>query len=152
TRAAVVGDGNTIRANTTGNLLRGVGYRPRIVGSGRDAFKAAAEFGDVELIILEPTLRDPPLNDTLLQLRLDARTSGIPVIVFEFDPPDFSPPVVMRPLTEVEKGMIRHRQDHQIYLEDAKTELFANATTTPERETHRFKSIDERVDYLLGRM
>jgi len=151
-RSAVVGDGNASRGNQTGNLLRGLGYRVRIAGSGREAFKMAAEFGDVELIVLEPTVRDPDLNDTLTQLRLDARTSGIPVVVFEVDPPDFKPPVVMRPLTEIEKTLIRRKQDHQIYLEDAKTELYANATTAPERETRRFRSLDERVNYLLGRM
>jgi hypothetical protein len=151
-RSAVIGDGSPSRANQTGNLLRGVGYRPRIAGSGREAFKLASEYGDVELIVLEATIGDPNLNDTLTQLRLDARTSGIPVVVFEIDPPDYSPPVVLRPLTEVEKETIRRKQDHQAYLEQARTELYARATTQPEREVRRFRSYDERVDYLLKRM
>jgi hypothetical protein len=150
-RAAVVGDGDASRANGTGNLLSGVGYVPRVRTSGRDVFKAAAEFGDVELIVLEPTLRDPSLNDTLANLRLDARTSGIPVIVFEIDPPDFSPQVIMRPVTAAERAYQLHRQDDQALLEEARSELYALAVTAPEREKRTF-TIDQRVDYLLRRM
>ena len=60
--------------------------------------------------------------------------------------------MVLRPLTEVEKETIRRKQDHQAYLEQARTELYARATTQPEREVRRFRSYDERVDYLLRRM
>jgi hypothetical protein len=151
-KAVVVGDGDLSRGSRTSNLLRGMGFVPRNRGSGREAFKAAAEFGDVELIILEPTLHDPSLNDTLAELRRDARTAGIPVIVFEIDPPDFSPPVIMRPVTAAEREYRLHRQDDQVLLEEARTEMYRVATTQPERETRRFKSLDERVDYLLKRL
>jgi hypothetical protein len=80
---AVVIDGNIHRANELATELMALGYEPEVATDGPTGFEAAARTGDVELIFLEPIgLRGPwRLPDLLANLRADARTAGLPILL-----------------------------------------------------------------------
>ncbi|MSR56849.1 MAG: HEAT repeat domain-containing protein [Planctomycetaceae bacterium] len=79
--AVVVGEVSIDRGSQIGGFLRELGYEPIVVVSGRDAFKAAAVRGDVELIVLHPNIIRWPLSETLANLRADSRTAGVPIMI-----------------------------------------------------------------------
>jgi CheY-like chemotaxis protein len=80
---AVVIDGNLSRGNQVASVLKELGYETDVAGTGPEGFERAAASADVELVVLDPTaLRDPwRARDTLSNLRADARTRGIPILV-----------------------------------------------------------------------
>ncbi|MEX2286979.1 MAG: hypothetical protein WD648_07820 [Planctomycetaceae bacterium] len=78
----IIVDGNITRANETGALLNQLGYAYRVVRSGRDAFKGAAESSAIDFIVTEPVIHNTELRQTITELRADARTSGTPIFVF----------------------------------------------------------------------
>lgn len=78
---AVVGEVSSGRGALIGGFLRDLGYEPLVYVTGREAFRAAAERGDVELIILHPNMIRWALSETLANLRADSRTAGIPVLI-----------------------------------------------------------------------
>lgn len=82
-RRAIVVDGNTPRATTTAAVLNSLGYDAQTVDSGREAFLLAADLASVELILVDPAAIQGPLkwNDLITNLRADARTADIPVLV-----------------------------------------------------------------------
>ncbi|MDA1017794.1 MAG: hypothetical protein O3A00_25470 [Planctomycetota bacterium] len=79
---AVVADANSDRARTIAGRLAEQGYDAITVSSGRDAFRAASERGDVTIIMLEMNIARWALTQTIVNLRADARTRRIPIIVF----------------------------------------------------------------------
>jgi HEAT repeat protein len=78
---AVVGEVSADRGARLGGMLRELCYDPLVFTSGREAFTAAAERTDVELIILHPNLIRWSLSETLANLRADARTASIPIVI-----------------------------------------------------------------------
>lgn len=78
---ALIVDPNTERANQLGGVLTQIGYVPSIAATGREAFEAAANSASVDLIIIEPTIRNWGLDETLINLRADPRTAGVPIVL-----------------------------------------------------------------------
>jgi hypothetical protein len=78
---AVVGEVSVQRGSMLGGILRELGYEPLIFMSGREAFAAAARRTDVELVILHPNIIRWALSETLANLRADARTANIPIVI-----------------------------------------------------------------------
>lgn len=80
---AVIIDGAINRANQVGALIEGLGYEPMVATGGEQGFGLASETADVEVIFLEPTQLQGAWTfvDTLSNLRADARTKGIPIIL-----------------------------------------------------------------------
>lgn len=78
---AVVGEVSAERGARIGGFLRDLGYEAVVVTSGRDAFKAAAGRTDVELIVLHPNIIRWPLSETMANLRADARTASMPIVI-----------------------------------------------------------------------
>ncbi len=81
---ALVIDGNAIRGNTTVQVLQQIGYDTTLAESGPEAFREAVSNADVELILLEPSQLQGAwtANDTMTNLRADARTAGIPIFLY----------------------------------------------------------------------
>lgn len=86
---AIVGEVSAERGAKVGGFAAELGYEPLLFTSGRDVFKAAAERTDVELIILHPNIIRWALTETLANLRADARTASIPIILH--GPADLQP-------------------------------------------------------------
>ncbi len=78
---AVIGEVSTDRGAMIGGIMRELGYESLVFTSGREVFTAAADRSDVELIVLHPNMVRWPLSETLANLRADARTAKIPVII-----------------------------------------------------------------------
>jgi HEAT repeat protein len=80
----VVIDGNPNRAGRLAGLLKELGYVPDSEPTGPDGFRAAAETGDVEVILISYDLFRGPwnLSDTLSNLRTDSRTALIPIYIY----------------------------------------------------------------------
>lgn len=77
----VVAEVSPDRGSQIAGFLRELGYEPLVVTSGRDAFKAAVERSDVDLIVLHPNIIRWALTETLANLRADSRTAGVPIVI-----------------------------------------------------------------------
>src|SRR5579872_4568169 len=78
---AVIGEVSPDRGAMIGGFLKDLGYEPVVYMSGRDAFAAAAARSDVDLVVLHPHIVRWPLSETLANLRADARTANIPIVI-----------------------------------------------------------------------
>jgi hypothetical protein len=81
---AVVIDGNPNRGSHLAGFLTNLGYDAELELTGNRGFLAAAESADVELILISYDLfrEGWGLNDTLANLRADARTAAIPLFIY----------------------------------------------------------------------
>lgn len=79
---AVILDSNVLTANQTGGALRQLGFVPKVFPTGREGFRYAANSAAVDLIVLDPSVRNWTEFDTLRNLRADSRTASIPVLLF----------------------------------------------------------------------
>lgn len=80
--ASVVIDPNVSRANATAGLFNELGFNASLASTGMDGFRIAAERGNIELAVLHPAVVRWELSQTLANLRADARTAGIPVVIY----------------------------------------------------------------------
>ncbi|WZO98546.1 hypothetical protein EP7_000126 [Isosphaeraceae bacterium EP7] len=82
-RHAVVIDGNIARGGQLGGMLESIGYSPLMAITGAEGFRLAASSSSVELVFIDPSLVQGAwrLNDTLTNLRADARTANLPAFV-----------------------------------------------------------------------
>lgn len=79
---AVVGEVAADRAADISGMLRELGFDTLTAVSGREAFRAAAERNDITLVVLHPNLIRWTLSETVANLRADARTAQLPVVVY----------------------------------------------------------------------
>ncbi len=96
-RHALAIDPNGERGATTGGFLATIGYEPLTALSGQDGFKQAADRGDVSLIVVHAACINWSLTQTIANIRADARTAGIPVVIYG---PENIEPKVARLLTD----------------------------------------------------
>lgn len=75
-------DPNPDRAATMAGLLGEMAYDPRLATTGQEGFQVAAERGDVELIVIHAACIRWGLRQTIANLRADARTAGIPIVIY----------------------------------------------------------------------
>jgi hypothetical protein len=75
-------DPNSDRAATMAGLLGEMAYQPQSATTGQDGFRIAAERGDVELIAIHAACIRWGLGQTIANLRADARTAGIPIVIY----------------------------------------------------------------------
>ncbi|MEX0715790.1 MAG: HEAT repeat domain-containing protein [Planctomycetaceae bacterium] len=76
-------DPNSPRGVTMADFISGVGFHDRTaVATGREGFRIAAERGDIELIAMHVNVIDWELTPTIVNLRADARTAAIPIVVY----------------------------------------------------------------------
>lgn len=85
TSRGVAIDANEQRATTMSAALREMGFEPDMATTGQDGFKLATERGDVGLFLIEANVARWELSQTLANLRADARTAYIPIIVYGDD-------------------------------------------------------------------
>jgi CheY-like chemotaxis protein len=74
-------DANKARANDTGAALGGAGYEAVIRNTGREALLRLAETPDIDAVIVDHAIVDPPLPYVLAQLRADADVASLPVLI-----------------------------------------------------------------------
>jgi HEAT repeat protein len=86
-------DSNEDRGASMAGLLSEIGLAPLQATTGQDGFKIAADRSDIELIVIHAAVVRWGLGQTIVNLRADARTSGIPIIVYG---PESIEPVVAR--------------------------------------------------------
>lgn len=82
TPASVVIDPNMHRANETAGLFTGLGYPATLARTGMEGFQVAAEQGNIGLAVLHPNVVRWELTQTIANLRSDARTASIPVVIY----------------------------------------------------------------------
>ncbi|MEW4487247.1 HEAT repeat domain-containing protein [Thalassoglobus sp. JC818] len=79
---SVVIDPNGQRGTTTAAIFQELGYRGSVAETGQEGFRIAAERGDIELGIVHPSTIRWGLTQTLTNLRADARTRDLPLVVY----------------------------------------------------------------------
>lgn len=75
-------DSNEDRGASMAGFLAEMGMAPLQATTGQEGFKIASERSDIELIVIHAAVVRWGLNQTIINLRADARTSGIPIIVY----------------------------------------------------------------------
>lgn len=78
-------DANEQRATSMSSALIEMGFEPEIAQTGQDGFKIATERGDVALFLIEANVARWELSQTLANLRSDARTAYIPIVIYGDD-------------------------------------------------------------------
>lgn len=78
-------DANEQRATSMSSALIEMGFEPEIAQTGQDGFKIAAERGDVALLLIEANVARWELSQTIANLRSDARTAFIPIVIYGDD-------------------------------------------------------------------
>ena len=78
-------DANEQRATSMSSALIEMGFEPEIAQTGQDGFKIAAERGDVALLLIEANVARWELSQTIANLRSDARTAYIPIVIYGDD-------------------------------------------------------------------
>jgi CheY-like chemotaxis protein len=80
---ALVIDGNAERASMVAGHLREAGYDSHVTATGAQGFTEAVLSADVELIAIDPNFINDhwKLSDLLGNLKADARTAGIPIVL-----------------------------------------------------------------------
>lgn len=79
---SVVVNANPQKAGVVASHLNGMGYKTHVALTGREAFRTAAERGDVDLIALQINTLRWPLSQTVSNLKADARTASIPIAIY----------------------------------------------------------------------
>ena len=79
---AVVIDGDEVEGRQIGNYVNEEGFDPLLARTGREGFQQAADTADVSLIVVQTNVANWPLTQTLANLRADARTAYIPIVVY----------------------------------------------------------------------
>jgi CheY-like chemotaxis protein len=82
----VVIDPNMARGTEVATILSHLGYTATVTGTGREGFQEAVTRGDVALAAIHPNAIRWELTQTLVNLRADARTASLPVVVYAEDP------------------------------------------------------------------
>ncbi|MCA8997239.1 MAG: HEAT repeat domain-containing protein [Planctomycetaceae bacterium] len=80
--AGVVFDPNISRGTVTAGIFGELGFDPLLAATGMDGFRLAARRGNVELAVLHPNVVRWELSQTIDNLRADARTAEIPVVIY----------------------------------------------------------------------
>lgn len=75
-------DANEQRATSMSSALRDMGFDPLVASTGQDGFKLGTERGDVGLFLIEANVARWELSQTIANLRSDARTALIPIVVY----------------------------------------------------------------------
>ena len=78
-------DANEQRATSMSSALIELGFEPEIAQTGQAGFKIAAERGDVALLLIEANVARWELSQTIANLRSDARTAFIPIVIYGDD-------------------------------------------------------------------
>lgn len=79
---AVVIDTNRLEANDTAGILNQIGFEAVTAATGREGFHLAVERSNVVLIAVQTNVIRWPLSQTVANLRADARTAQVPILVF----------------------------------------------------------------------
>jgi DNA-binding response OmpR family regulator len=75
-------DANEQRAASMSAALREMGFEPDMAQTGQDGFKIATDRGDVGLFLIEANVARWELSQTIANLRSDARTAYIPIVIY----------------------------------------------------------------------
>ena len=78
-------DANEQRATSMSSALKDMGFEADMAQTGQDGFKQAIERGDVALFLIEANVARWELSQTLANLRADARTAYIPIVIYGDD-------------------------------------------------------------------
>ncbi len=78
----VVVHGDPQQARTLAGTMGELGYEARVALSGRDGFRIASTRNDIELVILHLNVIRWPLSQTIANFRADARTAGLPIVIY----------------------------------------------------------------------
>ena len=73
---------NLQKSSNVAGLFSQMGYQPLTAPTGREAFKIAVSRPDIELILLDYNTIQWDLSQTIANLRADARTASIPIVIF----------------------------------------------------------------------
>ncbi len=79
---AVVIDSNRERANEMSGLLTQIGFEVMTSFTGREGFELAADQANVVLVAVQVNVIRWPLSQTISNLRADARTAQIPIVMY----------------------------------------------------------------------
>lgn len=78
----VVVDPNYARGDEVRSLMTGLGFEAATVRTGAEGFTAAANQGDMAVVLLHLNTIRPDLSPTIANFRADSRTASIPIVIY----------------------------------------------------------------------
>jgi CheY-like chemotaxis protein len=78
---AIVANDNLDRAHEMGHALQQIGFQPVVCRTGREVLLRLRQAADIDVLLIDYAIADPPLPQLLAQLRADANTRLLPVLV-----------------------------------------------------------------------
>jgi hypothetical protein len=90
----------------TGKAIQDANVEPVLVASGRDALRRLIRASDIDGIVVDSAVSDPTLPYLMAQLRADARTSKLPVLL------------AVIPDSANARDLLRRYQDEKLRLEE----------------------------------
>ncbi len=81
-RRVLVIDPNNARGTSIASAVGEMGYNQQTVATGKEGFEQAAKRGDVALVLMHLNCVDWDLPQTIANFRADARTAGLPIVVY----------------------------------------------------------------------
>ncbi len=81
-RKVLVIDPNVDRGRALSAAVSQMGYQQEAVKTGKQGFVQASERGDIALVMLHVNCVDWELSQTIANLRADARTAGLPIVIY----------------------------------------------------------------------
>ncbi|MEZ6044843.1 MAG: HEAT repeat domain-containing protein [Planctomycetaceae bacterium] len=81
-RLAIIVGANIGTSLATANMFDQLRFETLVATTGKQGFRLAAQNRGVELIVLRPNTIHWPVSDTVANLRADARTAMIPIVIY----------------------------------------------------------------------
>jgi len=81
-RKVLVIDPNNARGSGIATAVSQMGYNQQTVSTGKEGFEQAAGRGDISLVLIHLNCIDWDLSQTIANFRADARTAGLPIVVY----------------------------------------------------------------------
>lgn len=81
-RKVLVIDPNIDRGRALSAAVSQMGYQQNVVKTGKQGFVEASERGDIALVMLHVNCVNWELSQTIANLRADARTAGLPIVIY----------------------------------------------------------------------
>jgi CheY-like chemotaxis protein len=81
TPKVLIADNNQDRAEAVAKAVQEAGFEPLVAPTGRDALQRLSRAADVDVLLIDAEVPDPPLAPLLSQLRSDVNAGLLPVLI-----------------------------------------------------------------------
>ncbi len=141
-------DPNEARGRGVATAVSQMGYKQQTASTGKTGFEQAAGRGDISLVLMHLNCVDWDLSQTIANFRADARTAGLPIVVYG---PTFMENELLTTIQRTSRCMYLVYSDKR---EDVERQLapFLNTQMSPPLTAQQRASRAEAAAYWLAQI